>query len=609
MRTSSTKPEPPQTWAERLSALRNLLPLFKMVWETSRSLTLCSFFLRCIIAFAPVANLLIFRQILNAVVQAVRSQDFDKRHLWMLLALSLVVSLVSGGLSRLMALCDSLLGDRVTHELGLNIMQHAASLDLACFEDPVFYDKLDRARRHSSSRLGMLTSVANAARQFLTLLSMICVVGLFSPWLLLLLVLATLPALINETQFAVLTYSMLFRRTPERRQLDYVRFLGSSSHSAKEVRIFGLSEHLAGRLGRLFERLYQENKRLAVRRTVYSAVINLVSSASNYGAYAFILFRALSRAVSVGDLGLGAGAFFRAGSILEGLVGRLADASEQALNVKDLFDFLDTKPAIASHTSAVSVPRPIRQGFEFENVSFTYPNSDTPVLKNLSFQVFPGQRIALVGENGAGKTTLVKLLARLYDPTKGRILLDGRDLRDYRVEDLREQFGMIFQDYVKYDMPVSDNIGFGRIEELDDRTRIEAAAKKGSAAEMIETFPDRYDQMLGRRFEGGVDLSTGQWQKIALARAHMRDGQVLILDEPTASLDARAEYEVYRRFVNVTGGRIIILISHRFSTVRMADRIVVLAQGQIVEQGSHQELVSHGGKYAELFHAQAAGYR
>jgi len=609
MSPTAPKPEPPQSWRERFAALRNLPPLMKMVWETNRALTLCTLLLRGLLAFTPVANLLVFKRIINTVVQAARHQPYDEKRIWMLLGLSLGISLLSGGASRLIGLTDSLLADRFTNFINLKIMRHAASLDLASFEDPVFYDKMDRARRQTSSRLGMLTAAAAIGRQSLTLLSMVWVVALFSPWLLLLLFLATAPVLLNETKFAILNYSMLFRRTPERRQLDYIRLLGSSSQSAKEVKIFGMGDHLVERLGSLFERLYAENKQLALRRTMHGAVIAVASTGSYFAAYAFILFRALSGVITVGDLGLGAGAFFRAGDLMEDLMGRLADASEQALYVKDLFDYFETEPAIVSRPNALRAPQPICSGFEFQNVSFAYPNSQATVLKNVSFQLNPGQRIALVGENGAGKTTLVKLLARLYDPTEGRILLDGEDLRDYNVEELRRQFGVIFQDFMKYDMPVSDNIGFGRIEDLGSRPRIEEAAEKSLAAEMIEKFPERYGQMLGPRFEGGLDLSAGQWQKIALARAYMRDGQILILDEPTASLDARAEFEVYRRFVDLTGGKMVVLISHRFSTVRMADRILVLAQGEIAEQGSHQELVSQGGKYAELFQFQAAGYR
>ena len=402
---------------------------------------------------------------------------------------------------------------------------------------------------------------------------------------------------------------MLYRYTPERRELDYLRYLGASNESAKEIKIFGLGRYLINRSRALFERFYADNKKLALSRAWHGTLLNLVPSAAYYLAYVLIILKALAGALSVGDLTLIAGAFSRARSIMEGLVSGLAGISEQALFVQDLFEFFKTKPAIQSSPDALPVPRPIRNGFEFQNVSFAYPGSNRKVLDNVSFLFYPDEKIALVGENGAGKTTLVKLLARLYEPTEGRILLDGADLRKYNVDDLRHEIGVIFQDYMKYDAQANDNIGFGRIEQIGDSDRVVRSAEKSLAAPVIDRLAAGYNQMLGRRFEGGVDLSTGQWQKIALARAYMRDAQILILDEPTASLDARAEFEVYERFVELTTGKMAVLISHRFSTVRMADRILVLNQGRIVEQGSHRQLVALGGKYAELFELQAAGYR
>jgi ATP-binding cassette subfamily B protein len=488
-------------------------------------------------------------------------------------------------------------------------MRHATSLDLVSFEDPVFYDKMERARRQTTARLGMLASLASMAQQFLTLLSMLSAVIFVYPWLLLLLVVATIPVFLGETRFALLNYSMLYRYTPERRELDYLRFLGVSNESAKEIKIFGLGHYLAERARGLFERFYAENKKLAIKRASEGTLLNLAPTGAYYIAYALILRRALVGGLSVGDLTLMTGAFSRARSIMESLVSGLAGIAEQSLFIKDLFDFFDTKPGIVSKPGALPVPQPIRHGFEFQNVSFRYEGSEKNVLHNVSFRLDAGEKIALVGENGAGKTTLVKLLARLYDPTEGRILLDGIDLREYSVEELRHEIGVIFQDYMRYDMLAAENIGFGRIEKAEDAGRIERSAEKSLAAPVIKSLSQSYRQMLERRFEGGVDLSTGQWQKIALARAYMRDAQILILDEPTASLDARAEFEVYQRFVELTAGKMAILISHRFSTVRMADRILVLERGSIAEQGSHRELLALGGKYSELFELQAAGYR
>ena len=599
----------PQTWRERLSALRNVPPLLRIVWHTSPALSLATLLLRVISALFPLTTLWISKLIIDLVVKALRHAPVNHSAIWKLLILEVIIAIASDTTGRFISLVDSLLGDRFTNHISIRLMEHANSLDLVSFEDPVFYDKMERARRQTTARLGMLAGLAGMAQQFLTLLSLLSAVIFFSPWLLVLLVAATVPVFFGETRFALLNYSMLYRYTPERRELDYLRYLGASNESAKEIKIFGLGKYLVERSKRLFERFYAENKHLAVKRAAQGTLINLVPTGAYYGAYAFILLRALAGALTVGDLTLMVGAFSRSRTIMENLVSSLVGISEQALFIKDLFDFFATNPAIASRPDAMPVPRPIRRGFEFLNVSFSYPGSDRKVLDNISFEFYPGEKIALVGENGAGKTTLVKLLARLYDPTEGRILLDGVDLRDYDVDDLRHEIGVIFQDYMRYDMLALENIGFGRIDEMQNNERITQSAEKSLAASVVAKLPNTYRQMLGRRFEGGVDLSTGQWQKVALARAYMRDAQILILDEPTASLDARAEFEVYQRFVDLTAGKMAVLISHRFSTVRMADRILVLENGQIAEQGSHHDLVKLGGKYAELFELQAAGYR
>jgi ATP-binding cassette subfamily B protein len=580
-----------------------------MVWNTSPALATATLVLRAISAAFPLALLWVSKLIIDLVVRAIRHQAIDRSLVFKLLILELLLAVASDTLGRVVSLVDSLLGDRFTNFVSLKLMEHASSLDLLSFEDPVFYDKMERARRQSTGRLGMLATLAGMAQQTLTLLSLISAVILFYPWLLVLLLAATIPVFLGETRFAMLNYSMLFRYTPERRELDYLRFLGASNQSAKEVKIFGLGRYLAQRSAVLFERFYAENKGLAIHRAWHGSLMNLIPTCAYYSAYGLILVRALAGVLSVGDLTLMVGAFSRARSIMESLVSGLVGISEQALFIKDLFEFFETKPSIVATPDSIPAPRPIRQGFEFQRVTFAYPGSNQPSLRDVSFRLEAEEKIALVGENGAGKTTLVKLLARLYDPTAGRILLDGVDLRDYNVDTLRNEIGIIFQDYMKYDMLVNENIGFGRIEKLHDEARIELAAEKSLAAPLVSRLAGGYAQMLGRRFDGGVDLSMGQWQKISLARAYMRDAQVLILDEPTASLDARAEFEVYQRFVDLTIGKMAVLISHRFSTVRMADRILVLEQGEIQEQGSHSQLVALGGKYSELFELQAAGYR
>ncbi len=582
-----------------------------MVWNTSPGITSATVLLRLVLAVIPVGQLWVGKLIIDQVVRSItgRAGTPPGNRIWVLLSYEIALAILSDLLSRAVNLCDSLLGDKFTNYVSLRLMEHAADLDLVSFEDPVFYDKLDRARRQTTARLGMLAVLAGMGQQSLTLLSLSAAVVTFSPWFLVLLVAAVIPAFLGETRFAMLAYSILYRWTPERRELDYLRMLGASSQSAKEVKVFGLGHYLAERSRVLFERFYHENKALAIKRAVTGSLLNLLPTAGYYAAYVLILVRTMAGALSVGSLTFLVGAFARSRTLIESLFSSLNNIAEQALYIKDLFDFFETKPGIVSPPDALPPPRPIRSGFEFRRVSFAYPGSERRVLRDVSFRFDAGERIALIGENGAGKTTLVKLLARLYDPTGGAILLDGVDLREYDVDALRGEIGVIFQDYMRYDMLARENIGMGRIEELGNQARIESAARKSLAEPLIAQLPNGYEQMLGRRFEEGVDLSVGQWQKIALARAYMRDAQVLILDEPTASLDARAEYEVFLRFADLTRDKMAVLISHRFSTVRMADRILVLSEGELIEQGTHQQLVALGGRYAELFELQAAGYR
>lgn len=597
------------SWRARLASLRNVRPLLRMVWETSPALVVTSIVLRLFRGLLPLGMLWVSKLILDAVVGRISRGTGTLASIWRLVALELGLAVASDIFSRINTLCDSLLGDRFTNRVSLRLMEHADRLDLAFFEDPLFYDKLERARRQTTGRLGLLAALLSTSQDLLSLVSLSAGLIVFSPWLMVLLIAAVIPAFLGETHFTTLAYSVLYRRTPERRQLDYLRLLGASAQSAKEVKIFGLGSYLANRYHRLSEEIYDENKGLAIRRAIVGSGLNLISTGGYYGAYVVVLVRTLAGAISIGTFTFLTGAFSRSRTYIERILSSFNDISEQAMFLTDLFDFFKMEPGIQSLHSALPAPRPIRTGFDFRNVSFAYPGSDRFVVRNINFQLHPAEKVALIGENGAGKTTLVKLLARLYDPTEGQILLDGIDLREYDVDDLRREIGVIFQDYMRYDMLVRENIGFGKIEAFAEEERIESAARKSLAYKVIDRLPNRFEHMLGRRFEGGADLSGGEWQKFALARAYMRDGQLLILDEPTATLDARAEYEVFLRFADLTRGRMAVLISHRFSTTRMADRILVLADGVIQEQGTHQQLVALGGRYAELFELQAAGYR
>jgi len=576
--------------------------MLRLVWETSPPLVLSGIVLRLLRALLPLATLWVAKLIIDAVVA-------HSPVLWKWVGVELTLAILSDILGRANALGDSLLADRFTNKISVRLMKHAAKLDLVSFEDPVFYDKLERARRQTTGRVTLLASLLNIAQDSVSLISLSAGLIIFSPWLLLLLVLAVIPSFLGETHFTALAYSVLYKWTPQRRELDYLRMLGASTGSAKEIKIFGLGDYLADRYRSVSDRVFEDNKAVAIRRATVGSLLNLISTGGYYGAYVVILLRTVSGELTLGTLTFLTGAFARSRMFIEKILSGFNDVSEQALFLRDLFEFFEMEPQIRSKPNALLAPRPIRIGFEFQNVAFRYAGAARDVLRNINFQLAPGEKVALIGANGAGKTTLVKLLARLYEPTAGRILLDGVDLRDYSVEDLRREIGVIFQDYMRYDMRIKENIGFGKIEALDSDDLISGAAHKSQASEMIDRLPAKFNQVVGRRFEGGVDLSGGEWQKIALARAYMRDAQLLILDEPTATLDARAEYEVFLRFAELTRGRMSVLISHRFSTVRMADRILVLSEGDITEQGTHRELVEQGGLYAELFELQAAGYR
>jgi ATP-binding cassette, subfamily B, bacterial len=431
----------------------------------------------------------------------------------------------------------------------------------------------------------------------------------YSPWLIVLLFIALVPSFVGEAHFNAQSYSLDYRRTPERRELDYVRQTAASVETAKEVKIFGLNGFLIDRYVRLATDFYTANSRLAQRRAFWGALFTTIGTVGYYLAYAYVAWRTLAGQFTVGDLTFLAGSFRRLRTMFEGLLASFSSTAGQALYLDDLFSFFEVEPEIVSPDNPRPFPKPIRQGFVFEDVGFMYPGSERWAVRHLSFTLRAGEVVALVGENGAGKTTLVKLLTRLYDPDEGRILLDGHDLREYDLDGLRGNMGVIFQDFVRYNLSAADNIAVGRISARNDRARIERAATRSQADEVIAKLPAGYEQMIGKRFKNGVELSGGEWQKIAIARAYMREAEVLILDEPTAALDARSEYEVFRRFKELSKGKTAILISHRFSSVRMADRILVLADGKVEAAGTHEELVAQRGRYSELFELQAAGYR
>ncbi len=526
-----------------------------------------------------------------------------------LLALEFGLAVLSDVLGRAVSLLDSLLSEQFSNETSLRLMEHAATLDLEDFEDSELQDRLERARRQASGRSSLIGQLFGQAQDIVTVASFAAGLLVFAPWLIVLLAIALLPAFIGEAHFNAQSYSLNYVRTPERRELDYVRQTGASAETAKEVKIFGLSGFLIERYRALATSFFEANRRIALRRAGWGSVLSAVGTVAYYVAYAYIVWRTLHGDFSIGDLTFLAGSFRRLRTLLENLLLGFSQVAGQALYLDDLFSFFEIQPEIVPPPNPRPFPVPIKIGFSFENVGFRYPGAAHWAVRGLNFELRTGETLALVGENGAGKTTLVKLLARLYDPDEGRILLDGHDLREYDLFALRANIGVIFQDFVRYYFTAADNIAVGRIEARDDRARIVGAAERSLADEVIRKLPSGYDQVLGKRFRTGVDLSGGEWQKVAIARAYMRDAQLLILDEPTAALDARAEFEVFKRFKELSEGRTAVLISHRFSSVRMADRIVVLKDGAVDSVGTHAELLALRGRYAELFELQAAGYR
>jgi ATP-binding cassette subfamily B protein len=604
------------TWKERLEALRYVPALFRLIWGTHRSYTVAMVVLRVVRAFVPVVTFWVGKLILDSVIAA-KAGHGSLTQVWRYLALELGIVLVGEIFARGSSLIESLLGDLFSNAMSVQLMEHAAKLDLAQFEDPEFYDHLERARRQTVGRIALLSLLLSMSQDALTLLTLAGALIAYNPWLLLLLAAAVVPSFLGETHFASLGYSLLFRWTPERRQLDYLRYVGASDKTAKEVQMFGLAPWLTEKYRDLSQRFYEENRNLSLRRGVVSALLSILGTVGYYAAYVVILIRAVKGDITIGTLTFLAASFGRGRDVIQNILLSASNVAEQALYLRDLFVFLDMRPTIESPPNARPVPAKIQSGFVFEDVGFHYPDSERWAIRNVNFTLRPGERVALVGENGAGKTTITKLLARLYDPTEGRITLDGIDLKEYDLLSLRHAIGVIFQDFVRYDMRFDENIGVGEIDSVRGELEksngtppsITAAAENSLAASLLPRFSKGYQQMLGRRFDEGVDLSGGEWQKIALARAYIRDAQVLILDEPTAALDARAEYEVFLRFSELVAGRMAILISHRFSTVRMADRIIVLRHGKVEEQGSHEELLANGGLYEELFAMQAKGYR
>jgi ATP-binding cassette subfamily B protein len=597
-----------RAWGDRMEALRNIPAVLHFVWESGPAVVFWNITIRIVVAFLPVAIGIIGRYIIDGV-NRIRLHQPLPQHFWWLVGAEMALAVLTGILSRAVDYFDNLLADRYTHHVSVEVMRKAAALDVTAYEDPVFYDRLERARVQATDRLAMIQQMGRLIQQTVTAIAFSAVLVKYSPLLLLLLVAGIIPAFLGESHFAFLTYAKNFRQTPLRRQMDYLRQVGGSKEAAKELKLFNLSGYLTDRFSALSHKIYIENVALNRRRLFWGGLLAILGQLGYYGAYAYSIYRTIQGRYSIGDLTLLTTAIMQAMSNIQQAFSTASGVADQALFLTDLLAFFEMQPRVESKPNGLPAPHPVQRGFEFRDVSFTYPGTARCVLSNFNFTLGPRERVALIGENGQGKTTIVKLITRLYDPSEGQILLDGIDLREYDLTSLHAEIGVIFQDFMRYEMTARENIAVGHIEVPHATEEIEYAAEKSLADGVVAKLQGGYDQMLGRRFEGGVDLSGGEWQKLALARAYLRDAQLLILDEPTASLDARSEFEVFERFAELTYGKMALLISHRFSTVRMADRIVVLEAGRLVEEGTHTQLLALGGRYASMFEMQAASYR
>lgn len=607
----SERPSPakaPSPWLERLRALRNVPPVLRILWDSGPWVVTWGLILRVFVAVLPFGIAKVAQYILNDIADVLHGRQLAE-NFWYLVGTEVGLNVLLGLLMRTIDYTDALLANRYTQLVSVRVMDQAARLDLTTYEDPAFYDRLERARVQATDRLVMIQQMGRLVQQVITTVTFSAALAWASPWLVLLLLVGVLPSFLGETHFAFLGYAKNFRQTPAKRQMDYLRQVAGSRDGAKEVKLFGLHRFFTDRFKALADQIYREDVALARSKLLLGGLLGVVSTLGYYGAYVYVIWRTMGGHYNIGQFFFLTTSIQQASSNLQQVFSTASGIADQALFLTDLLAFFEMQPTVNANPKGRKFPERIAIGFEFRNVSFAYPGTARRVLKDFNMVLRPGERIALIGENGQGKTTVVKLITRLYDPTAGQILLEGIDLREYSLEDIHRNIGVIFQDFVRFEMTARENIAIGRVDKPHSSVELESAAHKSLADTVIGKLSGGYDQMLGRRFEGGVELSGGEWQKIALARAYLRDAELLILDEPTAALDARSELEVFERFAELTQGKMALLISHRFSTVRMADRIVVLSGGRLIEEGNHQQLMAAGGVYAGMFEMQAASYR
>ncbi|MBI4784943.1 MAG: ABC transporter ATP-binding protein [Oscillatoriophycideae cyanobacterium NC_groundwater_1537_Pr4_S-0.65um_50_18] len=599
-----------QAFSRPLSVFQYCGRAIQLVWTTHPQLTLSLALLTLLSGLLPGAIAYLGKLIVDGVIQATQSGLVSDR--WRVLEYlgieAIAVALLSGS-QQITALCQSLLRVLLGQKVNVLILEKALTLDMAHFEDSEFYDKMSRARREASTRpLGLVIRTFGLIKDTLSIITFAGLLLRFSGWAVLLLMLAAVPAFVAETRFSQTAFRLFRRRTPEARSQDYLEFLISNESNAMEVKLYQLGDMLLERYRAIFNRLYAEDRNLTIRRSLWSYGLSLISTVTFYGTYVWIVLEAIASRISLGDLTLYLVVFRQGQSTFASILTAVGGMYEDSLYLSNLYEFLEEPvPEALGYAKYGTQPE---DGIRFEQVSFTYPGSTLPALNQVSFHLPPGRKLAIVGKNGSGKTTLIKLLTRLYPPDSGRILLDGRDLQEWDIETLQKRIGVIFQNFVRYQFQVGENVGVGDVDYLEDRARWEDATQKGTARSFIDTLPNGFQTQLGRWFKDGRELSGGQWQKIALSRAFMRTGaDILVLDEPTSAVDAEAEVEIFNQLRAVTQDQMAILISHRFSTVRMADQIIVLVNGEVQEQGTHEQLMQVEGQYAKLFALQAAGYR
>jgi len=585
----------------------------ELVWSTNRPLTVVLALLTVLAGALPAAMAWVGALIIDAVVEAIRihgeSGATSVQRVFLLVGAEALIVVFLSGAQRGISLCQALLRAQLGQRVNEMILEKALTLELPQFEDSEFYDKLTRARREASSRpLSLVNRTFGLVQNLISLLSYAVLLVQFSPWAVVVLLLAGLPAFLAETKFSGDAFRLFKWRSPETRMQLYLETVLAREDNVKEVKLFGLGPLLLERYRDIFRRLYRADRALAIRRDGWGFALGLIGTLALYGAYAWIATAAITARISLGQMTMYLMLFRQGQSAVAAILSAIGGMYEDNLYLSTLYEFLET-PTAPGRAAAVSGPSPA-DGIRFERVCFTYPGAGHPALIDIDLHIRPGESLALVGENGSGKTTLIKLLTRLYRPDSGRILLDGMNLDDWDEDALRQRIGVIFQDFARYQFLVGENIGAGDVRYFESESHWREAATMGRAAMMVEALPAGYRTQLGKWFKDGQELSGGQWQKIALSRAFMRtEADILVLDEPTASMDAAAEAAVFEHFRKLTKNRIAILISHRFSTVRMASQIVVIENGRIIERGSHDELLRLDGHYARLFSLQAAGYK